>query len=451
MTSDRAPAGPSASANFEHALTSRWLVWIGGGTIALGGIFLVKYGVEQGLLSPTVRLISSAAFGIVLVVAGEWLRRRSPDVTYFPSVDYVPAAASAAGLAVLFGSVYGGYALYDLLAPLVAFALLAGVSLAAIGLSLLQGPYIAALGLVGAYAVPLLIRSDADSPWPLFAFVLTVTAGGLGVVRYKEWSWLAWLSLAGAAMWAAIWMVISWHPGDAASVSVFLFAILAMFVATRGEALFDRAAAMPPLLDVDRLPFERKLVLAASGAVLFLIWFVVGKDVHGPVGLVAAGSLFTAMLYLACRCRGTELVAAGAAFMALFILATWESAGFADLLGRVPVGADDGAGVSNAELYSYSLAWLVLASALLGIGLLRGLIALRWASLVLLVATIFKVFLWDMANLAGLYRVGSFVGLGLPLLAVGYVYRRFVYRQGPEIDQSITVPRGPPSGDIHNA
>ncbi|MFQ5973509.1 MAG: DUF2339 domain-containing protein [Alphaproteobacteria bacterium] len=38
-----------------------------------------------------------------------------------------------------------------------------------------------------------------------------------------------------------------------------------------------------------------------------------------------------------------------------------------------------------------------------------------------------KVFLLDMSNLAGALRAVSFLGLGLSLIAVGFLYRRFVF------------------------
>jgi uncharacterized membrane protein len=41
---------------------------------------------------------------------------------------------------------------------------------------------------------------------------------------------------------------------------------------------------------------------------------------------------------------------------------------------------------------------------------------------------VLKVFLYDMSDLTGLYRVASFLGLGLTLIAIGHVYRRFVFR-----------------------
>ena len=68
-----------------------------------------------------------------------------------------------------------------------------------------------------------------------------------------------------------------------------------------------------------------------------------------------------------------------------------------------------------------------MALVLLGIGILRGVASLRYASLVLLMVTVAKVFLVDMSELTGLYRVASFLGLGLFLIGIGYLYQRFVF------------------------
>ncbi len=68
-----------------------------------------------------------------------------------------------------------------------------------------------------------------------------------------------------------------------------------------------------------------------------------------------------------------------------------------------------------------------MALALLGIGILRGVASLRYASLALLMVTVAKVFLVDMSELTGLYRVASFMGLGLFPVGIGYLYRRFVF------------------------
>ena len=52
---------------------------------------------------------------------------------------------------------------------------------------------------------------------------------------------------------------------------------------------------------------------------------------------------------------------------------------------------------------------------------------LRHAALAVLLIAVLKVFISDMAGLEGLYRVASFLGLGLSLVAIGWIYQRFVY------------------------
>lgn len=83
--------------------------------------------------------------------------------------------------------------------------------------------------------------------------------------------------------------------------------------------------------------------------------------------------------------------------------------------------------ISDAEWYSYSVAWLGLAVVLLVLGIRSASTGLRYGSLGVLLFTVGKVFLSDMGNLTGLYRAASFAGLGLCLIGVGYLYQRFVF------------------------
>ena len=75
-----------------------------------------------------------------------------------------------------------------------------------------------------------------------------------------------------------------------------------------------------------------------------------------------------------------------------------------------------------------SIAWAVYALLLLGLGMGRRIGGLRWLSLGLFIATIGKVFLYDLGNLQGLHRVGSMFGLAVSLLLVSFLYQRFVFR-----------------------
>jgi len=74
-----------------------------------------------------------------------------------------------------------------------------------------------------------------------------------------------------------------------------------------------------------------------------------------------------------------------------------------------------------------SLAWGVYALVLLVLGTARRVTPLRWASLAVLVLSIGKVFLHDLAHLDGLWRVASLAGLALSLIGVSLFYQRFVF------------------------
>lgn len=83
----------------------------------------------------------------------------------------------------------------------------------------------------------------------------------------------------------------------------------------------------------------------------------------------------------------------------------------------------------DAPHYAYQLSlsvlWALYASLLTGIGIFKRLRGARILGILLLGATILKVFLNDLSSLQTFYRIISLVVLGLLLLAVSYGYNRF--------------------------
>jgi uncharacterized membrane protein len=72
-----------------------------------------------------------------------------------------------------------------------------------------------------------------------------------------------------------------------------------------------------------------------------------------------------------------------------------------------------------------TVSWGLLGVALLGSGFAARERVLRLQGLVLLLICILKLFFYDLRNLETLYRILSFVALGLILLAVSWIYTRF--------------------------
>lgn len=84
-------------------------------------------------------------------------------------------------------------------------------------------------------------------------------------------------------------------------------------------------------------------------------------------------------------------------------------------LVEVPVG--------DAELWAWSGAWLAYGVIVMGIGIHSGVKHVRLAALGIVGLAAAKVFLVDMSSLVGLWRVVSFLGLGLVLIGLGAAYR----------------------------
>lgn len=222
------PARPRES--LESMIGARWPVWVGGIALALGGIFMVRYSIEQGLISPAVRLAMAFLFGLLLLGLGEWVRRRQKSLD-LPAIRnaLVPGALTAAGVVTLFGAVYAAYAVYDYLGEPSAFILLALVSLATLALSLLHGQALAGLGLLAAMATPALIDTDAPSAWGLFGYLAIAWLATMAAARIRGWNAVPALANFFLLGWSTIFIADA-PDGDMWAVVMCMFVMAAGFV-----------------------------------------------------------------------------------------------------------------------------------------------------------------------------------------------------------------------------
>jgi uncharacterized membrane protein len=196
------PPLPQPGPGFEERIGTRWVVWVGGLTLALGGFFMVRYSIDAGLLGPGVRTLLGGAFALALLAAGEWTRRKEniSAIEALPMAN-IPAILMAAGTSVAFATVYAAYALYDFLAPATAFILLGMVALGTLAAALLHGPALAGLGIAAAFVTPVLVSSEKPDFWALYIYLAIVTAAAFGLARIRLWRWLAVTTIAFALLW----------------------------------------------------------------------------------------------------------------------------------------------------------------------------------------------------------------------------------------------------------
>ena len=78
------------------------------------------------------------------------------------------------------------------------------------------------------------------------------------------------------------------------------------------------------------------------------------------------------------------------------------------------------------------MVWLAYGVALLLFGIAFRSQPARLASAAITLLTVAKVFLIDMAGLTGVFRALSFIGLGLVLVGIGWLYQRLLFPPQPK-------------------
>ena len=82
---------------------------------------------------------------------------------------------------------------------------------------------------------------------------------------------------------------------------------------------------------------------------------------------------------------------------------------------------------SDAEQYTYSAVWLAFGVALLLTGIALKSAPARFASAAVVLLTVAKVFLYDLAGVQGFFRALSLICLGLTLMGIGWLYQRLLF------------------------
>lgn len=334
------PAAPAAQAGpgFEERIGTRWVVWVGGLTLALGGVFLVKYSIEAGLLGPEVRVLLGGLFALALLAVGEFARRKESLSSIAPlPIANIPAILTAAGTAVAFATVYASYALYGFLAPPVAFVLLGAVALGTLAAALLHGPALAGLGVVGAFVTPVLVASDKPDYWALYIYIAIVTAAAFGLARVRLWRWLAVTTIVFGALWMLFDIARTDTLGPHAFDIIVSFALAAVLVVA--------GFMFGPFAEQGRVEPVSSISLAVF---LFGATALVLTNNHADPAMIVFALLVAATFAIAWRAESATGTIAAAALLVFAVFAEWAIRANPELT-VMPGGAMPGIGTRADE------------------------------------------------------------------------------------------------------
>jgi hypothetical protein len=381
--------GAAAAVGFELRVAAARLRWSAASLLALNAAVVALTGaVALGSSAPWL-----VALAVVHAVAGAALRKRSADLSLV-----------ALGLAAMLGDAAAAVLLHGPALALVYAGCAIGFAALRRDASQSTGGNLAFCGL-GAHIALVVLQ--------LAAVELPSSGGGLDG---------AGMALGLSALIAACFTSARLAQDDIEATGFEVIGLLAVVLLTavhvHGPAL--AAAFGAEAFALARIAQGRDDELAGAAALAFLCVGLAAAVAmfapplalaHGPHSAGDAALALGAMAACGCGCAllmRMRWLFGCAAFVALYLVSI-------ELVGAFP---------GNEGQLLLSMMWGLVGAGGVLLGLRRGVAPIRHGGLSLLVAAAGKVFLYDLATLDSVYRVVSFIALGLLLLGAAFAYQR---------------------------
>lgn len=301
----RAPAGTPAAVRAQApsgfaALLARppqfWISRIGIGLLLAGVAYLFKYAVDQGWLTPPIRVAFGVALGAALAIIGFRVQRQE---RWFSQV----MAGGAAATWYITG--FAAFQLLHVVSFPIAFAFMVLVTAFTFWSALRQDEAVlAVLAAVGGLGTPFFLYTEAGSVPGLMAYTCLVLLGTSAIYLFKGWQSLLWTTALGACLVVALGFRTDAFPERVAlQTGIVVIWLLFWLVPVGRELLVERdparwgraVRAARPLGGAHWIAWSQGdlavLVVAAAVLALFAsraVW-TVGDVRWGAIALVGSG------------------------------------------------------------------------------------------------------------------------------------------------------------------
>ena len=364
-----APALPTldiASWNWEWLVGGNWLARIGIVALIFGVAFFISLAIDRGWLGETERVILGTLAGLSLLAAGEFWRKRYP-----------PWAQTVAGggLAILYLSVYGAFALYELIPPVSAFAAFSLITVAGAMLSLRhESVAIAVFSIFGGFATPLMLQERLPDQRLLLAYVLVLDLGVLGLSAFRNWRWFNLLALLGSLVLFEFWREELDPSTGLAQVGITAIFLVFTGATVAFNLLWKRAGRV----------FDLALITMNAAAFYGVSYSLIFDPYRPWMGAFTVGvAAFYALISAACRLRGEEQ-------WNLSVFAAGLATVFAVLAVPVQLGGP-----------WISAAWALEGLVLVGMSFPLRMRELRWFGYVMFLVSAVWLLAWDTPGALG--------------------------------------------------
>ncbi|OYO30223.1 DUF2339 domain-containing protein [Janthinobacterium sp. PC23-8] len=396
-------------------LTGNLVAKLGLLILFLGVSFLLKYVAAQVTLPIELRLAGIALADIALLAWAWRIRVARPGIS-------LPLQGTA--LAILMLVTFGAFRLYELMPAGLAFGLLFVLTAFTCLLAVLQNAvWLAVFGIIGGFAVPILVSTGGGSHIGLFSYYALLNAGVFAIALKRAWRVLNVLSFGFTFVVATAWGLLRYTPDNYLSSQLFLILFVLFYV---GIAVAYCARQAPRLKHY----VDGTLVFGTPLAAMALQYGLV-KHMHFSLAFsaLAAGLFYTGLAVVLWRRHGGHFRLLAEAFLALGIVFGTLAIPFA-LDGRWT-----------------SAAWALEGAGIVWVGL-RQRQPLAWAFGLLVQAGAWLSFLGILADMHTDIALQSNLWLGFLLLAAAALLMAINFRRqhgvvhpklAPELMQGLSV------------
>ncbi|MFN0139513.1 MAG: DUF2339 domain-containing protein [Pyrinomonadaceae bacterium] len=221
--SDRSEA---ARTDLEKFIGENLISKIGILVLIIGVGIGVKYAIDNGWISPLMRVVFGYVVGVVLVGLAAKLKAKYHNFS---------AVLLSGGIAILYFVTYFAYAYYSLIGQPLAFALMVLLTVATVAAAIFYDrQVIAHIGLVGAYGVPFLLSNRSGNYVFLFTYMAVVNTGILAISLKKYWKPLVYTASVFTWIIFGAWVATKYYAEQHFHLAlIFLAVFFGLFYAAK--------------------------------------------------------------------------------------------------------------------------------------------------------------------------------------------------------------------------
>ncbi|MBV9962117.1 MAG: DUF2339 domain-containing protein [Parafilimonas sp.] len=353
----------------------------------------VKYAIDKNLVTPFSRIILAYAASAALYILSLFLKKNYDG---FSAILFSGAMASA------YFTTYGAFTYYNFFSETLCFIIMTVIAIfTAIRSVQYNRQEIAVIGMVGAYAIPLLISSNHENYVLLFSYILVMNAGILFISFKRSWKVLNLLALIITWSFFNGWLLFKYSNTDKFYALAFMSVYYILFLLSAFAFIITKRI---------RLSNRQLLHLLVNNFALFISLLSI-FNASASNENAAGVSGFCAILFFALAVAGNNF------FHEEKILNRMH---YAEALILVVLFIS----IQYSGL-TITMLWTLVSIIVFIIGIVTKTIWPRLAAIMLLGFTLLKLIFLDSMSFTAVQKIIAYITIGTLLLILSFFYQKF--------------------------